>query len=257
MARTFVSASTQRLASSHVSEINGVSAFSICAWLKRTATSNMICVSQRPTSATGSFLGYFTDANCYFTVGTGVADAFGRVANNDTNWHSVVGVFDGSLSGNANRCKLYIDGVQQTLTFTGTIPATAPTNVGSMYVGFDQPAAIYANGSAAEVAVYLAALTAEEAAALADGVSPQMVRPSSIVAYLPLLGRTSPEVDLFGAYPATVTNSPAQAAHPPMRYPGRVQAWKYGAAAAPSIVGPLVHSRLVGRSPLIGGRLAA
>jgi hypothetical protein len=40
-----------------------------------------------------------------------------------TTWHHVVWVFDGALSGNANRLKCWVDNVQQTLTFGGTIPA--------------------------------------------------------------------------------------------------------------------------------------
>ena len=36
-------------------------------------------------------------------------------------------VFDGSLSGNANRLKLFINGVQQTLTFDVTVDAILPT----------------------------------------------------------------------------------------------------------------------------------
>jgi hypothetical protein len=84
-----------------------------------------------------------------------------------------------------------------------------------------------------------------------------MVRPDALVGYPPIFGRSSPEYDMVSATGWTVTGTAPQSDHPPMRYPGRVQAWKYGTAAAPSIVGPLVHSRLVGRSPLIGGRLAA
>ena len=40
-------------------------------------------------------------------------------------WRHIVIVFDGTQTGNANRLKLYVDGVQQTLTFSGyTVPAT-------------------------------------------------------------------------------------------------------------------------------------
>jgi hypothetical protein len=41
-------------------------------------------------------------------------------------WHQFVLVFDGTLTGDANRLKVYDQGVQQSLTFTDTVPATTP-----------------------------------------------------------------------------------------------------------------------------------
>lgn len=40
------------------------------------------------------------------------------------NWYHVAAVFDGTQTGNANRLKIYLNGVQQSLSFNGTIPAT-------------------------------------------------------------------------------------------------------------------------------------
>lgn len=39
-------------------------------------------------------------------------------------WHQFVLVFDGAQSGNANRLKVYADGIQQSLAFSYTVPAT-------------------------------------------------------------------------------------------------------------------------------------
>lgn len=50
--------------------------------------------------------------------------AWCRFSSNDLNWHHLVVVFDGSQTGNSNRCRVWLDGVAVTLTFTGTIPAT-------------------------------------------------------------------------------------------------------------------------------------
>lgn len=41
-------------------------------------------------------------------------------------WSQAVVVFNGAGSGNTGRLQVYLDGVAQTLTFTGTIPATLP-----------------------------------------------------------------------------------------------------------------------------------
>jgi pectate lyase len=45
-----------------------------------------------------------------------------------TVWHHWAMVFDGTQTGNRNRLKFYLDGVEQTLTYQGTIPATTPSN---------------------------------------------------------------------------------------------------------------------------------
>lgn len=42
-------------------------------------------------------------------------------------WFHFAVVFDGTQSGNAGRLKMYIDGKSQSLSFTGTIPATTPS----------------------------------------------------------------------------------------------------------------------------------
>lgn len=71
------------------------------------------------------------------------------------------------------------------------------------------------NGSMAETAVWNVALTDDEVLSLARGVSPRLVRPTGLVAYWPLVGRFSPELDLgnTGAYPLTMTGTMATADH--------------------------------------------
>lgn len=71
-----------------------------------------------------------------FIVANGT-DARGYTANNvvshDT-WHHVAAVFDGVGTYNKNRMKIYIDGVQQTLTFTDTIPTVmSNTNLSAIF----------------------------------------------------------------------------------------------------------------------------
>lgn len=61
-------------------------------------------------STTNADYGYTTDASIPLGV-----------------WVHVVAVFDGSQTGNANRMKVYVNGIQRSLTFAGTIPATTPT----------------------------------------------------------------------------------------------------------------------------------
>lgn len=66
---------------------------------------------------------YFSDSD-YATL-----DVSAIISNNV--FFLLTTVYDGSLSGNANKLKLYIDGVQRTLTFSGTIPNTTPNVSGN------------------------------------------------------------------------------------------------------------------------------
>jgi hypothetical protein len=73
-------------------------------------------------------------------------------------------------------------------------------------------------GRLAECGVWNVVLTDAEIVMLSKGVSPLMVRPESLVAYWPLLGRTSPEVDLVGRLELTVTG-PLVKEHTRVIYP--------------------------------------
>lgn len=71
-----------------------------------------------------------------------------------------VWVFDGTQVGNANRLKLWRDGVAQTLSFTGTVPATVPSSSNTLSVGcFSGPSGQYWDGRIKGVVIARAAAT--------------------------------------------------------------------------------------------------
>ncbi|TAG95467.1 MAG: LamG domain-containing protein, partial [Bacteroidetes bacterium] len=77
-------------------------------------------------------------------------------------WYHVAMVFDGTLTGDANRLKLYVNGVQQSMTFTGsgTVPAQTPTtNSGALCMGSRQGGTAPFRGSLDEACVWSTALT--------------------------------------------------------------------------------------------------
>ena len=81
-------------------------------------------------------------------------------------WQHWIMVFDGAGVGNAARLQLYKDGVNQTLTFDGTIPATiGDAGTAQLQVGVNQGLnAFYADAIIAHLKIWTAALTAAEAA---------------------------------------------------------------------------------------------
>lgn len=50
-------------------------------------------------------------------------------------WHRMVFVFDGSLTGNLNRAKIYIDGISKVVTSGGTIPTSLPNADYNLTIG--------------------------------------------------------------------------------------------------------------------------
>jgi hypothetical protein len=87
-------------------------------------------------------------------------------------------------------------------------------------------------GYLAEAAVYNAELTLAELVTLAKGYSPLFVRPASLNAYWPLVGKTSPEVELINGLGGTLTGT-AAAPHPRIITPSRPMIGHNSAGAAP------------------------
>jgi hypothetical protein len=154
---------------------------------------------------------------CRFYIQTSVTWYGGNVNHpiTDLDWHSFALVWDGSeLSG-------WLDGAKGSITFStsGTFGTSGNnTLIGARDNNSDGAGFDAWNGDLAETALYTAALTEGELLGLSAGYSPELIRPSSLVAYWQLLGNLSPETDRIGGYDMTLENSPAPADHPPVIY---------------------------------------
>jgi hypothetical protein len=88
------------------------------------STSNGAWVGRDSSSGSGRFGFVGSDNNLYALIGS----AGGFIAHTAVDaWHQYDFVFDGTLSGDANRVKLFLDGVQQSLSFFGSIPSALPS----------------------------------------------------------------------------------------------------------------------------------
>ena len=161
----------------------------------------------------------YTDGNCYVNVGDGAAGAYGYFATNDANWHRQVVVYDGSLTGNANRLKVFQDGAQKTLTFgANPVPASCAAG-GNWMAGRDEAGANYTTGALADMGVWKAtALSDADALSLSVATSALLVQPAYLTFYAPLIGTLSPEPDVRGKFDGTLTNTPTSEAHPRIYY---------------------------------------
>ncbi len=77
-------------------------------------------------------------------------------------WTHVAVVFDGTLSGNDNRLKIYTDGVQQTLSFVDTIPATLLASTALARIADASDDSRNVNAIIDDVRIYNRAMTAKE-----------------------------------------------------------------------------------------------
>ena len=146
----------------------------------------------------------------------GVSNAFAETTTgySQSTLHHIAGVFASDISRS-----VYIDGGSKGISTTEVVlSVTNPTAA----IGALKPTGVatdFLDGTAAECGIWNVVLTDAEVAGLALGYSPLLIRPQSLVAYWPLIGRTSPEIDLVGGYDMTLVNAPTTAAHPPVMYP--------------------------------------
>jgi hypothetical protein len=69
-------------------------------------------------------------------------------------WYNAVWVFDGSGVANADKIKLYINGVAKTLTFSGTMPTALSSGIGDFWIGNGAEYNTPFNGNIDEVSIF-------------------------------------------------------------------------------------------------------
>ena len=140
----------------------GVTQFSMCAWMKRTLSNSLIIISQVESLSNDISFELWSDGYAYFEVGNG-SNSYGRVLNNSTSWQLLSMVYNGTLVGNSNRLKGYINGVEQTLDFSSTtIPATTGTVNANFILGSYLAGPSYGSGNISNIQTYNRALSAQE-----------------------------------------------------------------------------------------------
>lgn len=80
----------------------------------------------------------------------------------NTNFHIFTAVFDGTQTGNSNRVKLRIDGVEQTLSFSQNISTTTSSDTSVVYIGETADATEDLDGYVGEILLYTKTLTPTE-----------------------------------------------------------------------------------------------
>lgn len=213
MSRSFVAASSQYLETSTLPVT--AAAFTVAAWILPTS----VTVDQTVFSILGSgSVGFYLKlqntsvvrAQHFDGSANGLADATGTATAGV--WAHVAAVFASNSSRTA-----YRDGAN---AGTNGTACSTPT-VTSMNVGCQNSAgsrSSFFGGPIGEVGLWNVGLDAAEVAGLGAGISPLLVRPTSLLGYWPVLGQYSPEIDLMRANGLTVSGATA-AAHPRIYLP--------------------------------------
>ena len=159
----------------------------VAAWIRPDALSGVQGIVTKENGVSFQYTLVTSGAQIIFRSGTPQANGAGSLTTGA--WHHVAGTRD------ATNVRVYRDG-----SLDGSAAGGAGLDTSLDFViGARSASGIPFDGRIAEVAVWNAALTAAEIAALAKGLSPQMVRRTRLAAHYPLWGNSSAgEPDLSG-----------------------------------------------------------
>lgn len=137
-----------------------------------------------------------------------------RTASTSTGFSASVWQHAVAVGVSSTSRTVYLNGGSSGSNTTDSTPANLDTT--AIGVRATLTLANYMNGLIAEAAIWNTNLTVDEVVVLSRGVSPLLIRPGLLIAYWPLIGGYSPEIDLVGSFSMTLTNSPTKIGH----YPG-------------------------------------
>ncbi|MDP3956223.1 MAG: LamG domain-containing protein [bacterium] len=145
-----------------ISSLDSAQKLTLSAWAKRSMSGSSVWVTKEKDGINNRVaLGLWIDG--YFYVEPTGSAGYARVSLADTDWHHLVMVFDGTQSGDSNRLKGYVDGVEVSLSYAGGTVASVTNNMaGSTFDIGRSPAYGYSNGIADDVRIYNRALSASE-----------------------------------------------------------------------------------------------
>lgn len=113
-----------------ITELSNVSAFSISFWMTKPQASLRIPLELNKNATNNIFLFWRgTTGYLQFSVANGATASVNTATGvlSASGYDHIVLVYDGSLTGNQNRAKIFVNNVNKNSTDSGTIPATSAT----------------------------------------------------------------------------------------------------------------------------------
>ena len=151
--------------SNAITQNNNASALTWVVWAKRSASNSLITFIQYSGLSNDIGLELWSNGAIYFEIGNG-DNTYGELSNNSNSWQNVSMVYNGSGADNSARLKAYINGVQESLSYNGTIPSTAGSG-NTLFIGNTGPYAsvnsnLFSSGNLGSFQSYNRALTEQE-----------------------------------------------------------------------------------------------
>jgi hypothetical protein len=140
--------------------LNGKTSFTFQVFCAREG--GFLGVNQGVSYPESTFLSLY-NSTVYFSLSANTgSQAYGQYTNSFTGYRHFVAVFDGSQTGNINRLKMYENGVQQSITFSGTIPNTTTTQGNEFEIGANKAFSSFTSSSVSTIQIYNRALSGSE-----------------------------------------------------------------------------------------------
>lgn len=221
--------------------LHGSAAISLAAWVNidsftaATAFCNDVLALSFSTDTASAVLLFDTTSsvNGVKVFARAESSESGQTAKGTTSLSTGVWYHVGCVIDYANdRIRVYVNGsqeVNQAVSFTATSftgatsGGTKPDGVGVDFAAGGSPTSTtrQMDGRIAEVGIWSSDIGDGNFAALADAISPSLIRPATLAVYMPLNGRNSPERDLVGGLSGTITGTIPYADHPRVIMPRR------------------------------------
>lgn len=187
---------------------------------------------------------WYSDNFMYFSIDNGVNESYGATSQIISGWHHVVCVYNGAGVTNEDRLKVYVNGISPSLSYISVIPTTLGNNPSWEFGRDNVSGDRFWAGAYAECGIWNVTLTAAEAISLGQGLSPLSVRPSSLLAYWPLVGHSSPERELINRFEGVLTGT-SLVDHPRVTYQTTRRKTLSLAAPGPQTPSPIVSAATV------------
>ena len=131
-------------------------------------------------------LNWYPNDWIYGEFGSDFSNSYGKldIGAYTDEWVMLTMVFDGGGATNEDRLKVYVNGVEVTLShWSGTIPTSIPTISNGLRMGVYRHTTVYSEGLLDEVSVFNSVLTAAQILAIYNGGTPESLTPYSPVSW--------------------------------------------------------------------------
>lgn len=152
--------------------LEGASALTIAGWWKQTTidVSQAFFVKDDLGGATSANFGMFSYTNGFLYLEPSASTNRGYIDYSAYmsagTWTHIAFVFNGAGTDNSGRLKVYFNGIERTLTYAGTIEATAGNDTGNFILGMRGSGSFKFSGSMDDIGVWTRALTGTEISSL-------------------------------------------------------------------------------------------